>query len=137
VASWSYQISTASHVYRDTLWWVHPSREMTKRVCNNASQVKGSQLSKQHSAAVLPQPQPQSPPQESQAQAQQQLSAPLPDPKQLDAFAGSLRSARDIDMSLVVGRQHGVWHAWCADSSKCSTGIPFDQRELNAHIRYL
>ena len=57
-----------------------------------AYQAKGSQLSKQHSATASPQP-------------QLQPSAPLPDPKQLDAFAGSLRSARDIDMSLVVSRQ--------------------------------
>jgi hypothetical protein len=74
-------------------------------------QAKGSQLSKQHSSAALPQPQPQ--PQQSPPQPQQQPSAPLPDPKQLNAFADSLRSARDIDMSLVVSRS-GVMCLECA-----------------------
>jgi hypothetical protein len=68
----------------------------------DAKQAKGSQLSKQHVATALPQPQLQP------SQLQQQPSAPLPDPKQLDAFAGSLRSARDIDMSLVVRASRGL-----------------------------
>lgn len=80
--------------------------QIASRCCGNladtgcvAPQAKGSQLSKQHGAVAQPQLQPQ-------PQLQQQQSALLPEPRQLDAFAGSLRSARDIDMSLVVGRRH-------------------------------
>lgn len=59
----------------------------------DAKQAKHSQLSKQHSLLPAPQPQPQ---------AQQPAPAPQAAPEQQDSFANSLRSSKDIDMSLVV-----------------------------------
>lgn len=65
-------------------------------ICWHTPQAKGSQLSKQPSFAALP------PPHQQPQQQHTQPSAPLPDPRQRDAFADALRSSRDIDMSLVV-----------------------------------